>query len=122
MRLFTLVALFAVLTMALAAKRETNADRFSRGLPPLPPARRTTLARAAAPSGFPSNQCVIYCCPTRTFTEKELLTTVVAATVHLVCQVLEDVEDLLGIHLLPCLQKVECCGANGVGICKSVPL
>jgi len=33
---------FAVLAGATAVYAETNAERFARGLPPLPPARRAT--------------------------------------------------------------------------------
>ena len=48
--LFALVALFAIVVPSSAStlshvKRETNADRFARGLPPLPPTRRATAKR-----------------------------------------------------------------------------
>lgn len=48
--LFALVALFAVVVPSSASihsqvKRETNSDRFARGLPPLPPSRRETAKR-----------------------------------------------------------------------------
>jgi len=48
--LFALVALFATVVPSSASsllhvKRETNADRFARGLPPLPPTRRETAKR-----------------------------------------------------------------------------
>jgi len=48
--LFALVALFATVVPSSASsllhvKRETNADRFARGLPPLPPTRRATAKR-----------------------------------------------------------------------------
>jgi len=48
--LFALVALFAVVVPSSASilsqvKRETNGDRFARGLPPLPPSRRETAKR-----------------------------------------------------------------------------
>lgn len=47
--LFALVALFAIVPSSASAlsqvKRETNADRFARGLPPMPPTRRSTAKR-----------------------------------------------------------------------------
>jgi hypothetical protein len=48
--LFALVALFGIVVPSSAStlshlKRETNADRFARGLPPLPPTRRATAKR-----------------------------------------------------------------------------
>jgi hypothetical protein len=48
--LFALVALFVIIAPSSAStlshvKRETNADRFARGLPPLPPTRRATAKR-----------------------------------------------------------------------------
>ena len=48
--LFALVALFAIVVPSSAntlpqVKRETNADRFARHLPPLPPTRRATAKR-----------------------------------------------------------------------------
>jgi len=47
--LFALVALFAIVVPSASAhspmKRETNADRFARGLPPLAPSRRETAKR-----------------------------------------------------------------------------
>ncbi|KAI0249657.1 hypothetical protein BJV78DRAFT_1155620 [Lactifluus subvellereus] len=51
--LFTLLAVFAHLVPVASAraielaKRETNADRFARGLPPLPPTRRDTAKRGS---------------------------------------------------------------------------
>jgi Zn-dependent protease with chaperone function len=48
--LFALIALFAIggpsSVNALSQKRETNADRFARGLNPLAPARRATAKRS----------------------------------------------------------------------------
>ena len=48
--LFALVAVFAIIVPSSAkalsqVKRETNADRFARGLPPLAPSRRSTAKR-----------------------------------------------------------------------------
>ncbi|KAI9440896.1 hypothetical protein H4582DRAFT_1939909 [Lactarius indigo] len=47
--LFALVALFAIVPSPASAlsqvKRETNADRFARGLPPLAPTRRSSAKR-----------------------------------------------------------------------------
>ncbi|KAH9055753.1 hypothetical protein EDB87DRAFT_1833972 [Lactarius vividus] len=47
--LFALIALFAIVPSSASAlsgvKRETNADRFARGLPPMPPTRRSTAKR-----------------------------------------------------------------------------
>ncbi|KAH9169443.1 hypothetical protein EDB89DRAFT_2072982 [Lactarius sanguifluus] len=47
--LFALVALFAIVPSSASAlslvKRDTNAHRFARGLPPMPPTRRSTAKR-----------------------------------------------------------------------------
>jgi len=54
--LFALVALFATVVPSSAGvlshvKRETNADRFARGLPPLPPTRRASAKRSQVSQG-----------------------------------------------------------------------
>ena len=48
--LFALVTLFAIVVPSSAGSlshvnRNTNAERFARGLPPLPPTRRSTAKR-----------------------------------------------------------------------------
>ncbi|GLB39644.1 putative hydrophobins [Lyophyllum shimeji] len=62
---------FAVVAAALSlgvVNAETNAERLSRGLPPLPPVRRATpvgAARRGTPSGTPGGQCntgPVQCC------------------------------------------------------------
>ncbi|KAJ7805308.1 hypothetical protein B0H14DRAFT_2881035 [Mycena olivaceomarginata] len=53
------VALAAVATVS-AARVDTNAYRMARGLPPNPPAQRSTPALAAkrgTPSGVPPGEC-----------------------------------------------------------------
>ncbi|EKM78318.1 hypothetical protein AGABI1DRAFT_114627 [Agaricus bisporus var. burnettii JB137-S8] len=52
---FTFITLSAA--SVYAANYETNASRLARGLPPLPPTRRTSSwgAKRAQPSGVPSN-------------------------------------------------------------------
>jgi len=61
---FAVVAAAAASVGAVAA--ETNADRLSRGLPPLPPVRRATRVGAAkrgTPSGTPQcNTGPVQCC------------------------------------------------------------
>ncbi|KAH9968440.1 hypothetical protein BGW80DRAFT_1461974 [Lactifluus volemus] len=58
--LFVLLALFALLVPLSSAnnvepaKRETNADRLARGLPPLAPTRRHAARRFGRPSIIPS--------------------------------------------------------------------
>jgi hypothetical protein len=57
--LFVFLALFALLVPLSSAndvetaKRETNADRFARGLPPLSPTRRHAARRLSRPSIVP---------------------------------------------------------------------
>jgi len=62
--LFALVAVFAIgvpsSAKALAqVKRETNADRFARGLPPLTPSRRSTAKRTQHSHASVSHSCYI---------------------------------------------------------------
>ncbi|THU84373.1 fungal hydrophobin [Dendrothele bispora CBS 962.96] len=64
---FAIALISAVVTVDALPQRETNADRLSRGLPPLPPVKRATRAfeaKRSSPSGTPS-QCSTggtYCC------------------------------------------------------------
>jgi len=69
MKFFTVFAILAaVIVAACASHAETNAVRLARGLPPLPPHRRSTpvaAARRSAPSGTSGGSCntgSMHCC------------------------------------------------------------
>jgi hypothetical protein len=116
------VVFTAVAAVAATPYRETNAERFARGMPPLPPQKRSTPAFAAkrtGPSGTPS-QCTtgpVQCCQTVGNSSNSAIATILAL---LGLEVAADV--LLGLGCSPisvigvgagsCSAQTVCCEDN----------
>ncbi|KIK55495.1 hypothetical protein GYMLUDRAFT_47698 [Collybiopsis luxurians FD-317 M1] len=128
---------FSVLTFALAAgtasvsaapNKETNGERLARGLPPLPPVRRSGTpvyaAKRTGPSGSPSGSCStgpVQCCQT-VGTESN---PVISLILGLLGIVIQDVDTLIGATCSPitviggissgCSAQSVCCEDNSHG-------
>lgn len=124
MKFTTVIALLAAGAASVESKPspETNANRFARGLPPLPPSRRATPvagARRSGPSGI-SNSCntgTLQCCNTVTTAGDSLakvvlglLGIVVGSTtpVGLTCSPLSAA----GVSSSQCSETPVCCDDN----------
>ncbi|KAF8065012.1 hydrophobin [Lyophyllum atratum] len=124
MKFSTVFAVVAAAAVSVGAvPTETNADRLSRGLPPLPPVRRAPtpagVARRGTPSGTP-NQCntgPVQCCNSVTQANNPvaalligLLGIVVGPTVAvgLTCSPLS----IIGIGGNSCTSQPVCCTNN----------
>nr|AHZ18303.1 hydrophobin 7 [Tricholoma vaccinum] len=125
MKFFAVFTILAAAIVAVCASHaETNAVRFARGLPPLPPHRRATpvaMARRSSPSGSPSGgQCntgPVQCCNSVT-TANHQDTSILLGLLGLVL----DPSILVGLQCSPlnvlgvggnsCSQQPVCCENN----------
>ncbi|KAJ3511805.1 hypothetical protein NLJ89_g3886 [Agrocybe chaxingu] len=116
------VALTATAATVCARLSETNAQRFQRGLPPLPPSRRATgvaAARRHQPSGI-SGSCntgPVQCCNSITHA-----TPIIATTIKALLGLVVPADVAIGISCSPlsvigiggnsCNQQPVCCENN----------
>ncbi|KAF8241131.1 fungal hydrophobin [Tricholoma matsutake] len=125
MKFFSVFAILATAILGVCAtpEGETNASRFARGLPPLPPRRRSThvaAAKRSAPSGSWGGSCntgSIQCCNSVQRANKSKPSSILQGL-----GIFADPTAMVGMHCSPlsaiglggnqCTQQPVCCDGN----------